>query len=65
MNAWKFPLALIGFMGFVAVIPVWNWVLDNQATVLHTEERFLIGLVLPFLALLFLASWLQPRGGGR
>lgn len=62
MNPWKFPLALIAFMGFVAVLPPWMYFLDQYSGRLQTEEQFLIGLVLPFLVLLFIASWVQPGG---
>jgi len=65
MNPYRFPVALIAFMGFALVAPGWAWFLDNYPPVgsLSAQARFLATLVLPALAALYLAGWLQPRGG--
>jgi hypothetical protein len=62
MNAYKFPFALIAFFGLVGVVPVWVHYLDVFGPQLTTESQFLAALSLPAVVLLFLASWLQPRG---
>lgn len=62
MNPYKFFFALIAFFGFVMVVPPWMWVLDNWAGPLSTEGYFMATLVLPAAVVLYLASWLQPRG---
>lgn len=63
MNPYKMPFALVGFLGFVMVVPPWMWFLDNYPAVsqLSTTERFLANLILPALLLLFIAGWVQPR----
>lgn len=62
MNAYKLPFALLAFFGLVGVVPVWVYYLDSYTTQLPTEVQFLATLTLPAVVLLFLASWLQPRG---
>lgn len=61
MNPYKFPFALIAFLGFVLVLPPWMWFIESYPTKLSTEGRFMAELILPALVLLFLASWVQPR----
>jgi hypothetical protein len=62
MNPFKFPLALIGFMGFALVMPPWMYFTTQYDTVLSTESSLLIGLVLPVLVIMYIASWAQPEG---
>lgn len=62
MNPIKLPLALFGFFGFVAVVPVWIYFVQQYSGNLSPESQFISQLVLPATVLLFLASWLQPRG---
>lgn len=63
MNPYKFPLALLAFMGFVLVMPGWQFFLRTRTPEMTVEAAFLISLVLPILVALFIASWLQPGGG--
>jgi hypothetical protein len=62
MNVFELGFALVGFLALVAVVPAWMFfVRDYQAIGgLPTEVQFLAALSLPAVALLFLASWLQP-----
>jgi hypothetical protein len=62
MNVWYFPFALIGFMGFVMVMPGWMHFLGTHSGNLSTEGQFLISLVLPATVLLYIVSWIQPGG---
>lgn len=62
MNAFRFPFALIGFLGFVLVAPGWMYFVYEYAS-LGVESQFLASMVLPALALLYLVSWVQPRSG--
>jgi hypothetical protein len=59
-------LGLFTFGGVVAVTPVWMYFTTEYPALstLSTETRFLLGLTLPALALLLLASWFGPSGGG-
>lgn len=59
----QFPFALFAFLGFVAILPVWTHFLDVYGAGLTTEAQFIAGMILPMMLLLYLASWLQPRGG--
>jgi len=63
MNVFRWPFALIAFLGFVAVVPVWMWFVSSHPHMdqVTTETSFLIQLVLPATVALFLAGWL---GGG-
>lgn len=61
----QIPFALLGFLGLVAVVPVWVHFYDAYSGPLTTEAEFLAGLILPMMIALFLASWVQPRGSGR
>jgi len=64
MNPLKAPFALLGLLGFLAVLPGWTWFVTNRTASMPPEVKALIGLALPAVALLYLVSWLQPRGGG-
>jgi hypothetical protein len=59
----QLPFALFAFFGFVAILPVWGYFLNTYGPGLTTEAEFIAGMVLPMMLLLFIASWLQPRGG--
>jgi hypothetical protein len=59
MNPYRFPLALFGFLAFVALVPAWSWFVAQFANPLSTETSFLAGLVLPATLALFIASWIQ------
>ena len=61
MNPYLFPLALLAFLAFVAVVPAWMWFLNDfsHAEYLTSEERFIAALVLPATVAVFLASWIR------
>lgn len=65
MSPLKLPFALIAFLTFVGVMPAWIWFVQNETTGLSPEETFLVTLILPATAALYLVSWLQPRGGSQ
>jgi hypothetical protein len=63
VNVFKLPFALLTFLGFVAMVPIWMWFVNSHpnGSSLPIEAQFLAGLVLPATVALFTASWL---GGG-
>lgn len=62
MSPFRVPFALLGFLGIVAVVPVWMWFLTSHpaASALTVQDQFLATMVLPVLAALFIASWIEP-----
>jgi len=60
MNPFNFPFALIGFLGFVLVVPLMSHFIGVYAPGLPAESRFLASLVPPAFVSLFLVSWLAP-----
>jgi hypothetical protein len=59
MSPYRLPLALLTFIGIVALAPVWMHYIGT-ATSLKPADQLLAGLTLPAFALLYLASWLNP-----
>lgn len=59
MNIDAFPFALLMFLGFVAVVPAWMHFTNVRANGLPLEVQFLLGLSLPAVAAIALASWVQ------
>jgi len=61
MDIFDAPFAILGFLGLVAVAPVWFWFVDNYPSVsqISPESQFLVNIVFPALVLLFLASWME------
>lgn len=60
MNPLNFPLAILGVVSLVAIIPVWTWFLGEYTSGLPTEVQFLAGITLPALVVLFGVSWVEP-----
>lgn len=58
-------VALLSFLGVVAVTPVWMHFTHSHPAIaeLPVQTRFMIQLVLPVFAMLLLASWFGPGGG--
>lgn len=63
MNAFQVPFGLLGLVAFALVVPPWVWFVDNRTSTMPPEVQVLTALALPAIAALFVASWLQPRGG--
>jgi hypothetical protein len=61
MNPYLFPIALLGFVAFVAVVPVWTWFISDWSHVsgLSQETMLLAGVVLPATISMYVASWIQ------
>jgi len=59
VDPFRFPFALLAFAGFVMVLPVWNYFVGAYAGGLPFEVAFLVRLVLPATATLFVASWVD------
>jgi len=61
MDIFDAPLALLGFMGLVAVAPPWFWFINNYSGVssLGATSTFMINLLFPALVVIYLASWLE------
>lgn len=58
MNAYEVPFVLLALFAFAAIIPVWMWALSSPyAGSLGLPSTFLAGMVLPVMAMLFIASW--------
>jgi hypothetical protein len=58
MSPFRFPLALVAFLGVVMVVPVWVWFVSNYGGALTVQGQFLAGLTLPGAILLYLGGWL-------
>jgi hypothetical protein len=61
MDIFDAPLALLGFLGLVAVAPPWFWFINNYSglSALGPSSTFMINLMFPALVLIFIASWLE------
>jgi len=61
MDIFDAPFALLGFLGLVAVAPIWFWFTSNYRSVsqLSAESQLLVNIMFPALVLLFLASWIE------
>lgn len=57
-------LALIAFLGMVAVVPAWMFFTYQHPALsaVSTETRFMFMLVMPVTSMLLLASWFNPGG---
>lgn len=58
MNPYRLPMALIAFIGIVAVVPAWMWFVAEYSAQLPTETAWLAAFSLPAIVMLFLVSWL-------
>jgi len=56
----ELPVALLGFMAFVVMAPIWTTYLGNFNAP-RPEDGFLAALVLPAVAMLFITSWIKPE----
>lgn len=59
----QLPFAILALLGFIAILPPWQHFLSTYGPGLTTEAEFIAGLILPMMLALFVASWVQPRGG--
>lgn len=59
MRADRVPFAIVAFLGFIALLPVWVWFM-NESFVLPNKDSFLATLILPAALLLFITSWIKP-----
>jgi hypothetical protein len=61
MDVFEVPFALLAFLAFVWVVPVWVWFTGSHSgwSALSMESQFLAGLMLPATASLAIASWLS------
>lgn len=60
MRTDELVVALLGFMAFVVVAPVWTRYLSGFSAA-GPEGQFLASLVLLAVAVLFLTSWVKPE----
>lgn len=65
MNAFDVPFGLLALVAFAMVAPVVAFFVTNRTSAMPPEVQVLATLAFPAMAALFLASWLQPRGGVR
>ena len=61
MDPVKFPFALLGFLGFVAIMPAWVHFSGQYVSGLPDYQSFILQLMMPVMVLLFVVSWIQPR----
>jgi hypothetical protein len=54
--------ALLGFLGLVAVVPIWRHFIGPRASSFPVEVQFLAALTLPATIAIYLASQLSPGG---
>lgn len=59
MSPFRFPFAILGFLGLVMVVPAWLHFTGEYASGLGVAGEFLTGLLLPATAVLFVASWVD------
>lgn len=61
MDVFDLPFALLAFLAFVWLVPVWVWFSGSHAgwASLSMESQFIAGLMLPATAGLAIVSWLQ------
>lgn len=61
MDVLDAPLALMAFLGFVAVAPAWFWMVTQHPSLggLDPSSQFLLSMLFPATVLLYLTSWLQ------
>lgn len=65
MNPFKVPFGLLGLVAFAMLTPPVVWFVGNRTSGMPPEVQVLVSLAFPFMAVLFLVSWLQPRQGVR
>jgi len=54
--------ALLGFLGLVAVVPIWRYFIGPRASGFPVEVQFLAALTLPATIAIYLASQVSPGG---
>jgi len=61
MDIFDAPLAILGFLGLVAVAPPWFWFINNYGGVsqLGAPSVFMLNMLFPALVLIYIASWLE------
>lgn len=57
MRPTDLPRALLVFLGFVATVPIYMHYLDQYFGQLRPESQFIATLILPAMAILFVAGW--------
>lgn len=62
MTPERLPVAILSFIGLVAIVPAWMWFTAEYTGDLPTETAWLVRFSLPAVSLLFVGSWL---GGDR
>lgn len=63
MKAIRAVQAIIAFAGFIAMLPAVTYFSTEATSGLPVETQLLAGLSVGLIALLFLASHVQPGGG--
>nr|ADE29189.1 hypothetical membrane protein [uncultured virus] len=62
MNWRNWWIPLFALFGFAVVLPPWGHFISTYTSNLPIEGQFFAALVLPVLAALFVASWIDPGG---
>lgn len=64
MNWLNWWIPLFALFGFAVILPPWRYFIGEYTTGLPIEAQFFANLILPALAALFVASWVDPAQGG-
>jgi len=61
MDIFDAPLAILGFLGLVAVAPAWFWMTQNHSAIstLGPASQFMLNMLFPAIVLIYLASWIE------
>jgi len=57
VNAARLPVALLAFIGLVAIVPAWMWFVGKYTASMPTETAWIARFSLPAVSLLFVAGW--------
>jgi len=58
MTPERLPLAIIAFLGLVAIVPAWMYFVGAYTAEMPAESAWIARFSLPAVALLFAGSWL-------
>jgi len=58
MTPERLPLAIVAFLGLVAIVPAWMHFVGTYTAGMPTESAWIARFSLPAVVLLFAGSWL-------
>lgn len=60
MRSYMLPIAIVTFLGFVAIAPAWVYFTGDYQS-LPTEDYMFMNMVLPAIIFMYIASWIKPE----